>query len=160
MSPPKRKPLLKSLISTNLSCGCGATRPNQLTVYEPQPKPKPKSKSSSPSSNNSPTTSLLLDTSESSLDDILSLIRSVAVVKESKDPYKDFRHSMLEIIFENQIFTTENLHNLLQCFLRLNSPSHHHFILLAFFRVCDDIISSSTHAWNYSHKIVFLRCLI
>lgn len=41
---------------------------------------------------------------------------STAVVLKSKDPYRDFKKSMLEMILERQIFEAEDLEELLQCF--------------------------------------------
>ncbi|CAL9132227.1 unnamed protein product [Musa textilis] len=57
---------------------------------------------------------------------------SVAVVKESLDPCMDFRNSMLQMIVEMQISEWEDLGDLLQRFLALNAPGHHHLILRAF----------------------------
>ncbi|GLJ29736.1 hypothetical protein SUGI_0586810 [Cryptomeria japonica] len=54
---------------------------------------------------------------------------SVAVVKSSQDPYQDFRTSMLEMIVEKQIFQPNDLEQLLQCFLSLNSHHHHEIIV-------------------------------
>ncbi|KAK9727045.1 hypothetical protein RND81_05G254500 [Saponaria officinalis] len=160
MSPNKRKPLLKTLLTAHLACSCGPTRPNHPIVYQPQPRPKPKPepepkpKSTSSSSNNGDTPTTLLSPAkahvpgpswEISSGDVISFKGSVAVVKESRDPYEDFRQSMLQMIFEDKILSTDDLHNLLRCFLRLNSPAHHHFILRAFFEVCDSVfVSSST----------------
>ena len=47
---------------------------------------------------------------------------SVAVEKDSDDPYLDFRHSMLQMILEKQIYSKDDLRQLLDCFLQLNSP--------------------------------------
>uniref|UniRef100_A0A6N2LZV1 Transcription repressor n=1 Tax=Salix viminalis TaxID=40686 RepID=A0A6N2LZV1_SALVM len=47
--------------------------------------------------------------------------RSVAVEKDSDDPYLDFRHSMLQMILEKQIYSKDDLRQLLDCFLQLNS---------------------------------------
>ncbi|XP_073013472.1 uncharacterized protein [Typha latifolia] len=56
----------------------------------------------------------------------------VAVVKESSDPYHDFRDSMLQMIVEMEIYAWDDLRDLLRRFLALNSPYHHHLILRAF----------------------------
>ncbi|KAL9228610.1 hypothetical protein vseg_004168 [Gypsophila vaccaria] len=155
MSPTKRKPLLQSLLTAHLAWGCGPSRPNHPIVYEPRPhsKPKPKSKSKPKSSSSinghSPTTLSPSKahepgtTWEISHVDVLSFKGSVAVVMESFDPYEDFRQSMLQMIIEKNIMSTDDLHHLLRCFLRLNSPAHHHYILRAFFQVCDAVFSSS-----------------
>lgn len=68
---------------------------------------------------------------------------SVAVVTETEDPYREFRRSMLQMIFEKEIFSPEDLQHLLRCFLRLNSAAHHDVILRAFFDVCSDVASTS-----------------
>lgn len=58
--------------------------------------------------------------------------KSVAVEKNSNDPYLDFRQSMLQMIMENQIYTKDDLKELLNCFLQLNSPSLHGTIIRVF----------------------------
>ncbi|PHT51972.1 Transcription repressor OFP2 [Capsicum baccatum] len=67
---------------------------------------------------------------------------SLAVVKKSKDPYGDFRESMLEMIMENQIFGGKELENLLECFLKLNSKYHHGVIIDVFTEICEALFSS------------------
>ncbi|KAL5754692.1 hypothetical protein ACOSP7_022912 [Xanthoceras sorbifolium] len=57
---------------------------------------------------------------------------SFAVVKKSKDPYGDFRRSMMEMILEKQMFEEKELEQLLHCFLTLNSRQHHKVIVEAF----------------------------
>ncbi|XP_078430407.1 uncharacterized protein LOC144702290 [Wolffia australiana] len=60
------------------------------------------------------------------------LKESVAVVKKSEDPYWDFRSSMAEMIIENDLYEEEELEQLLQSLLVLNSKQHHPAIVLAF----------------------------
>ncbi|CAK9150737.1 unnamed protein product [Ilex paraguariensis] len=57
---------------------------------------------------------------------------SFAIVKKSDDPYEDFKRSMMEMILEKQMFEKEDLEQLLQCFLSLNSRHHHGVIVEAF----------------------------
>ncbi|XP_039043797.1 transcription repressor OFP7-like [Hibiscus syriacus] len=57
---------------------------------------------------------------------------SVAVVKKSEDPYEDFKRSMMEMIVEKQMFQVEELEQLLQFFLSLNSREFHGIIVQAF----------------------------
>ncbi|KAI3504785.1 hypothetical protein L1887_26502 [Cichorium endivia] len=57
---------------------------------------------------------------------------SLTVVKWSKEPYDDFKRSMLEMILEKQMFEAKDLEQLLQCFLSLNSKHHHADIVAAF----------------------------
>lgn len=68
---------------------------------------------------------------------------SFAVVKKSKDPYEDFKKSMVEMIMEKQMFETEDLEQLLQCFLSLNSPQHHGIIVEAFSVVWEGLFCKS-----------------
>lgn len=66
----------------------------------------------------------------------------VAVVKSSRDPYSDFRTSMVEMIIEKQIFSAKDLDYLLHCFLSLNSPRHHTVILDVFTEIYQALFSS------------------
>ncbi|XP_043693223.1 transcription repressor OFP8-like [Telopea speciosissima] len=69
---------------------------------------------------------------------------SVAVVKDSDDPYLDFRQSMLQMILEKEIYSKEDLRDLLDCFLQLNSPYHHEIIVRAFSEIWNGVFSVST----------------
>ncbi|XVF05099.1 hypothetical protein REPUB_Repub05bG0142200 [Reevesia pubescens] len=69
------------------------------------------------------------------------IIDSIAVVKDSNDPFQDFRHSMLQMIMEKQIYSKDDLQELLQCFLELNSPCHHAVIVKAFMEIWNQVIS-------------------
>ncbi|XP_016498575.2 uncharacterized protein LOC107817288 isoform X2 [Nicotiana tabacum] len=57
---------------------------------------------------------------------------SFAIVKKSEDPYEDFKRSMMEMIFEKQMFEKNDLEQLLQCFLSLNAKHYHGVIVEAF----------------------------
>ncbi|CAA2959439.1 transcription repressor OFP2-like [Olea europaea var. sylvestris] len=57
---------------------------------------------------------------------------SVAIVKASFDPEKDFRESMMEMIVENNIRASKDLENLLACYLSLNPDEYHDLIIKAF----------------------------
>lgn len=63
----------------------------------------------------------------------------VAVEKDSNDPYLDFRNSMLQMILENEIYSKEDLRELLSCFLQLNSPYHHGVIVRAFTEIWNGV---------------------
>ncbi|OMO83172.1 hypothetical protein COLO4_22650 [Corchorus olitorius] len=65
---------------------------------------------------------------------------SIAVVKVSNDPYHDFRHSMLQMILEKQIFSKTDLQELLQCFLELNAPCQHDVIVKAFMEIWNQVM--------------------
>ncbi|WOL11221.1 hypothetical protein Cni_G19983 [Canna indica] len=69
---------------------------------------------------------------------------SVPVVKESSDPYLDFRDSMLQMIVEMEIYAWEDLRDLLHRFLALNSPGHHNLILRAFAEIWNGLFSPSS----------------
>ncbi|XP_042471433.1 transcription repressor OFP8-like [Zingiber officinale] len=55
-----------------------------------------------------------------------------AVTKRSKDPYSDFRTSMVEMMMERQMFGAQELERLLHSYLALNSSHLHPLILQAF----------------------------
>lgn len=69
------------------------------------------------------------------------ITNSVAMAKESEDPYEDFKRSMLQMVFEKEIHSKRDLRELLNCFLQLNSPAHHDVISRAFAEVWNDVIS-------------------
>jgi uncharacterized protein (TIGR01568 family) len=58
--------------------------------------------------------------------------RGLAVVKRSRDPYSDFRESMVEMIVGRQVFGAAELERLLRSYLSLNAPRFHPVILQAF----------------------------
>ncbi|KAF2321586.1 hypothetical protein GH714_000519 [Hevea brasiliensis] len=76
------------------------------------------------------------------------IVNSVAVVKDSNDPYQDFRHSMLQMIFEKEIYSKDDLQELLNCFLELNSPYHHGLIIEAFTEIWNEVISKKLKSQN------------
>lgn len=62
-----------------------------------------------------------------------------AVVKSSIDPQRDFKESMMEMITENNIWSSEDLEDLLACYLSLNSREYHELIIKAFEQVWFDL---------------------
>ncbi|GFZ20236.1 ovate family protein [Actinidia rufa] len=148
-------------------CGCGKTKTSD--VFNPKPKPKPKpphihdqnpsihlSHDSSSSSWDkggddhslaSTTFSLNIDDTNPHCSKMLSpcpkISNSVAVVKDSDDPYQDFRRSMLQMILEREIYSKDDLQELLNCFLQLNSPCHHEIIIQAFSEIWNGVVSTS-----------------
>ncbi|XP_051149615.1 transcription repressor OFP6-like [Andrographis paniculata] len=66
---------------------------------------------------------------------------SVAVEKDSDDPYLDFRRSMLQMILEKEIYAKKDLKELLKCFLQLNSPYYHGIIIRAFTEIWNGVYS-------------------
>lgn len=71
---------------------------------------------------------------------------SVAVEKDSGDPYLDFRHSMLQMILENEIYSKDDLRELLNCFLQLNAPCNHGIIIRAFTDIWNGVFSVRSSA--------------
>lgn len=71
---------------------------------------------------------------------------SVAVEKDSDDPYLDFRQSMLQMILEKELYSKDDLKELLNCFLQLNAPSHHEIIVRAFTEIWNGVFSVSKSA--------------
>ncbi|XP_047976573.1 transcription repressor OFP7-like [Salvia hispanica] len=145
---------LKSIFTANGGCGC---RPKPADIIHPQSKSKSKSSLSDQKSSLLPSSSATSSESRrcnsAAEDDGWSssttfdspphrhtlfsdacpkIQNSVAVVKDSDDPYQDFRQSMLQMILEKQIYSTNDLQQLLDCFLKLNSPCHHEVIVRAF----------------------------
>ncbi|KAJ1281888.1 hypothetical protein BS78_03G008300 [Paspalum vaginatum] len=60
------------------------------------------------------------------------LRKGFAVVKRSRDPYADFRASMVEMIVGRQMSGAPDMERLLRSYLSLNAPRHHPVILQAF----------------------------
>ncbi|PPD85509.1 hypothetical protein GOBAR_DD17539 [Gossypium barbadense] len=58
---------------------------------------------------------------------------------KSEDPYEDFKRSMLEMILEKQMFEANDLEQLLQCFLSLNSRQYHGIIVEAFTEIWETL---------------------
>ncbi|CAJ1956197.1 unnamed protein product [Sphenostylis stenocarpa] len=152
MSSNKRR-FMRTLFKANGGCGCSKPKPSD--VHQPSPKHAiPIDQNTSPSSINSsttsdddqlftPTTISQRDTNHQNANKSMpnpnpKLVDSVAVEKESNDPYKDFRHSMLQMIFEREIYTKSDLQQLLECFLRLNAACHHQVIVQAFVEICEE----------------------
>ncbi|KAG6583701.1 Transcription repressor OFP6, partial [Cucurbita argyrosperma subsp. sororia] len=71
----------------------------------------------------------------------ISIPNSIAIEKNSDNPYDDFRQSILEMIIEKKIYSTNGLQELLNCFLQLNSPYHHEIIVRAFTEVSNEFTS-------------------
>ncbi|XP_057808291.1 transcription repressor OFP1-like [Salvia miltiorrhiza] len=69
-----------------------------------------------------------------------SISESFAVVKASKDPRRDFRESMVEMILENNIRASNDLEELLACYLSLNSDEYHDLIINVFKQIWFDFI--------------------
>ncbi|KAG8377115.1 hypothetical protein BUALT_Bualt09G0134900 [Buddleja alternifolia] len=69
-----------------------------------------------------------------------SVSESFAVVKSSKDPRRDFRESMVEMIVENNLKASKDLEELLACYLSLNSDEYHDVIINVFKQIWFDYV--------------------
>ncbi|KAK7268060.1 hypothetical protein RIF29_20745 [Crotalaria pallida] len=168
MSSSRRKLVLNS-VSVNL--GCGNCRRSKLRhIFNIKPKPKNPtyqikhtklyhhhSSSSSSTTNTTATTfspCCYVDSSSSSqfCEDVKSSkttvrgfgrvgTEGVVVEKDSEDPYLDFKQSMLQMILENEIYSKDDLRELLNCFLQLNSPNNHGVIVRAFTEIWNGVFS-------------------
>nr|GMC69392.1 transcription repressor OFP6-like [Ipomoea batatas] len=74
---------------------------------------------------------------------------SVAVEKDSDDPYLNFRHSMLQMILKKNIYSKDDLKELLNCFLLLNSPYYHGVIVCAFTKIWNSVFSVKPPCWGW-----------
>ena len=163
----RSKKLLKTIMKANAGCGCG--KPKLSDVFEPEPKPKPKpslirphsqtlppEKCNSSSSNDgvSITTTDQYDTTTTTTELSSSSTprpakakakrindSCIAVVKESDDPFRDFKQSMKQMIVEKEIYDKPDLEELLACFLQLNTASHRDVIVRAFADIWNDVVS-------------------
>lgn len=68
-----------------------------------------------------------------------SRLMSVAIVKESIDPDKDFKESMMEMIIEHNMSTKEEFEQLLACYLSLNPGTYHELIAKVFEQIWFEI---------------------
>ncbi|CAN8252553.1 unnamed protein product [Cochlearia groenlandica] len=64
---------------------------------------------------------------------------SVALSKESSNPFEDYKKSMYQMISERDIETEDDLKELLRCFLDINPPHQHNLIVRAFVDVCSHL---------------------
>ncbi|KAK7335610.1 hypothetical protein VNO80_27548 [Phaseolus coccineus] len=167
MSSKKRKRFMRGLFNTNGCCGC--SNPKSYDVLQPSPK-----LNISINQNTNPTISgdnhykdnqpfSQLHTNHQNPNNNMpkpnsKLIHSVAVEKDSNDPHKDFRDSILQMIFQRQIYTEPDLQDLLECFLRLNAACHHQVIVRAFMEICQETfpkknINADGNGASFDNKI-------
>ncbi|XP_020682605.1 transcription repressor OFP3 [Dendrobium catenatum] len=71
------------------------------------------------------------------------LADSFIVVKSSFDPQSDFRDSMLEMIFQNNLWSSKDMEELLSCYLYLNSHEYHDLIVKAFKQIWFDLTAAT-----------------
>ena len=164
-----RKKLLLNTVAVDLGCSC--SRPKLSLRFHPKPKPKIKAHSKPKRHNNNPHYNNISSSSSWTTDDATTTTTTsstafsddnknsptttlggfgrvggegVAIEKDSDDPYLDFRQSMLQMILENEIYSKDDLRELLNCFLQLNSPSNHGIIVRAFTEIWDGVFSMSS----------------
>ncbi|KAF1002043.1 hypothetical protein AG4045_005642 [Apium graveolens] len=127
--------MITSNATVNIGCGICRTASKLLSkTFNPKPnhnrtlstprrayKPSYSSTTSSQTAENSPYFSDSTDSENPHIKAVQGVrklgIQSVAVEKDSDDPYLDFRQSMLEMILENEIYCEDDLKELLDCFL-------------------------------------------
>lgn len=153
-SARSRRFLVKHPVVVDVGCSCRRRRRRSsllsslLSSFSRSPKPG----KLTPASHSSSATTTLNSSSASSWDVDYSspLVKkrennkkraavneSVAVVKDSREPYVDFRESMVQMIVEEELYSWDELNDLLHRFLSLNSPQNHHLILGAFADIWD-----------------------
>ncbi|KAL3642707.1 hypothetical protein CASFOL_013522 [Castilleja foliolosa] len=166
MSTTKKKYILNT-VSVSLGCSGGCRRPKLSSVFNPLPRhhhrhrqPSTHRLRNSSTSSWETTTnfSSAIDTPSDTDSDIRSLRavqgfgriggESVAVEKDSDDPYLDFRQSMLQMILEKEIYAKEDLKELLNCFLQLNAPYYHGTIVRAFTEIWNGVYSGRARSPN------------
>lgn len=134
----------KNIFRANGVCGCGRTKPED--IFEPKPKPETpleNLKSVDEDEEDGTSTTFSLDNEtlvngpkcSKMLSPCPKICDSLAIVKDSEDPYQDFHQSMLQMILEREIYSRDDLQELLNCFLELNSPHHHQIIVKAFVEI-------------------------
>lgn len=70
---------------------------------------------------------------------------SLAIVKSTSDPQRDFRESMVEMIVENKISASNELEDLLACYLSLNTDEYHDIIIKVFKQIWFDMSDFGVH---------------
>ncbi|KAL6967802.1 Transcription repressor ofp1, partial [Sarracenia purpurea var. burkii] len=65
--------------------------------------------------------------------------QSFAIVKLSRNPERDFKESMVEMIAENHILASKDLEDLLARYLSLNSDEYHGLIVKMFQQIWFDM---------------------
>ncbi|KAK6126524.1 hypothetical protein DH2020_039728 [Rehmannia glutinosa] len=155
MSSGKKKHNILHTVSVKLGCINSCRKPKPSAVFSPKPHRHNNHSSSATTWDTTTTTTSAADNySSDSTDsaDVKSLsavqgfgrigCQSVAVEKDSDDPYSDFRRSMLQMILEKEIYSKDDLKELLNCFLQLNSPYYHGIIVRAFTEIWNGVCFS------------------
>ncbi|KAL8211354.1 hypothetical protein R6Q57_005791 [Mikania cordata] len=143
MQTNNKKKLIPTTTAVSVGCGSHCRKINLSTIFHP----KPSKHKTNRNRNRNPDREYhnLHQHHESSFSEktVVSSSRSekgfgwlggnsLAVEKDSSDPYVDFKESMLQMIMEEEIYEKDDLRELLNCFLQLNLPYYHPIILRAF----------------------------
>ncbi|XP_076932498.1 uncharacterized protein LOC143598063 [Bidens hawaiensis] len=160
--PTINKKILLNTTEVDVGCGGGCRRIKLSKIFHPKPNKykyhhhhhQQSSTSTSWDTTPSTTTTTTFSPEYSAGDDpeVRSLRavqgfgriggNSLAVEKDSDDPYVDFKDSMLQMIMEKNIYGRDDLRELLNCFLQLNSPYYHGIIIRAFTEIWNNVLSS------------------
>ncbi|KAF2574315.1 hypothetical protein F2Q70_00005508 [Brassica cretica] len=112
---PLKKKMKYTLKTIFMPCGCGSTvPPSSHSHYTP----------------GLPVSPTVLRSPCPKIDE------SVAMAKESLNPFEDYKKSMNQMIKERDIKSDDDLKELLRCFLDINPPPQHNLIVRAFVDVC------------------------
>ncbi|XAR64781.1 hypothetical protein NMG60_11008615 [Bertholletia excelsa] len=135
-------------VAVNIGCG-SCRRPRLSSIFRPSTRTKTNTTTNhyvSPPST-TPTTLSDLESGTKSWRAVQGFGRvggeSLAVEKDSDDPYLDFRRSMLQMIVEKEIYSKDDLKELLNCFLQLNSPYYHSVIVRAFTEIWNAVFTAA-----------------
>ncbi|KAI3798329.1 hypothetical protein L1987_33600 [Smallanthus sonchifolius] len=153
--PTLKKKLIPTTTTVSVGCGSSCRRINLSKIFNPKPKNKHKRSrfyqdSSSASTSLTTTPTATNATFSPTTSDTTAQVRSsravqgfgwnsLAVEKDSSDPFVDFRDSMLQMIMEKEIYGKDDLQELLNCFLQLNSPYYHAIIVRAFTEIWNNL---------------------
>ncbi|KZV15139.1 hypothetical protein F511_34644 [Dorcoceras hygrometricum] len=169
MSSTTKRCINVNKVAVSIGCGGGSScrRPRLSAVFHPRPR-RLRAKDSSCHQHDSSSSSFDTTTTTSfTFSDIDSKLeispwsiqgfgrigdQSLAVEKVSDDPYLDFRHSMLQMILEKEIYSKDELKELLCCFLQLNSPYYHGIIVRAFTEIWNGVYSASAGAGGHGMR--------
>lgn len=170
MSSTKKRYINLNRVAVNLGCS-SCRRPRLSAFFHPRPRgirEKHSSGHHQDSSSSSFDTTTSAATTSFTFPDTVSELRtsmrsvqgfgrigdqSVAVEKDSDDPYLDFRHSMLQMILEKDMYSGDELKELLSCFLQLNSPYYHGIIVRAFTEIWNGVHSASAAGANRMRRM-------
>ncbi|KAL3347374.1 hypothetical protein AABB24_021181 [Solanum stoloniferum] len=158
-----RRRIILSNVTVKLGCSSSCIRPKLSSIFHPKPRNRKSPKSQTHNKNYSnysscsswdTTTTTFSPHSDSTTNESSDFRtskavqgfgriggESVAVEKDSDDPYLDFRQSMLQMILEKEIYSKDDLKELLNCFLQLNSPYYHGIIVRAFTEIWNGVFS-------------------